>query len=57
MLTRAQIREASRMLDSILKRIYDGTLSSDGPVAAALVRRLEGATAILRAVVGKRKKG
>ncbi len=36
-LTRAQIREVSRMLDGILEKIYNGTLSSDGPVAAALV--------------------
>ena len=53
MLTRTQIREASRMIQAILEKIYDGTLASDGPLAAAVVRRLEGAAAALKTLIKK----
>ena len=43
------------MLEAILEKIYDGTLASDGPLAVALVRRLEGAAEALKALLAKRR--
>ena len=39
------------MLQAILAKIYDGNLVSDGPVAGAVVRRLEGAATALKTLI------
>ena len=49
-LTRAERRVAVAQIRRVLDLVDDGDLAADGPVAVALVRRLEGAMLALMAM-------
>jgi hypothetical protein len=51
-LTRAERRQAADQIQRILDLVDVGELAADGPVAVALVRRLEGAMLALMAMDG-----
>lgn len=50
--TRAQQREVAGLVERLLQLVSEGSVSADGPVGAALVRRLEGVLIGLRALTG-----
>jgi hypothetical protein len=49
---RKEATEAERLLTAVLQSIHEGDLLADGPAAAAVAHRLEGALLALRASGG-----
>jgi len=50
-LSKTDQRELARQLTVILERVYDGTFDASGAVGSGIVRRMEGANAMLGATL------